>query len=118
VLGIVPPARAALRVGFFEQGMDSLAAIELKNALQRGLGQPVLPTLVFDHPSIEALAAHLDDMLAAESEAAAPPVDLARSRPEAVPAVDRDQLISDIVQLTEAEMAALVDRELSSLLGE
>jgi Phosphopantetheine attachment site len=49
-----------------EMGLDSLLAVELRNRLGADLGLPRgLPaTLVFECPTIEALAAHLDHRLA------------------------------------------------------
>jgi acyl carrier protein len=43
--------------GFFEMGMDSLMAVELKNRLQRAVGSkyPLSNVIVFDAPNIEAL---------------------------------------------------------------
>ncbi len=50
-------------VGFFDLGMDSLMAVELRNRLNRALaGTYTAPnTLVFDYPDIGSLAAHLMD---------------------------------------------------------
>ena len=50
-------------VGFFDLGMDSLMAVELRNRLNRALsGSYTAPnTLVFDYPDISSLATHLID---------------------------------------------------------
>jgi natural product biosynthesis luciferase-like monooxygenase protein len=68
--------------GFFEMGMDSLMAIEIKNRLQAELGIPLRATVVFNYPNITALAAFLAGLLpsapADETLAAAPAEELAR----------------------------------------
>ena len=55
--------------GFFDLGMDSLMAVELKNQLQEGLGKAVIlgPTVVFDHSNIEKMTNHLAHELKIES---------------------------------------------------
>ncbi|MDM8521889.1 type I polyketide synthase [Desulfococcaceae bacterium HSG8] len=47
------------RKGFFDMGMDSLMAVELKNRLGEGLGTALSSTLAFDYPNIEKLAEYL-----------------------------------------------------------
>ncbi len=42
-----------------EAGLDSLMAVELRNRLSALLGRPLPSTVVFDHPSIDALALYL-----------------------------------------------------------
>ncbi|MFJ9949583.1 type I polyketide synthase [Kitasatospora sp. NPDC091207] len=53
---------------FRELGLDSLTAVELRNALGTGLGLTLAPTLAFDHPSPQALAAHLGALLREDAE--------------------------------------------------
>ncbi|MEA5360344.1 SDR family NAD(P)-dependent oxidoreductase [Amycolatopsis sp., V23-08] len=45
--------------GFFDLGMDSLQATELRNTLVRELGRPLPATLVFESPTVDSLAATL-----------------------------------------------------------
>ncbi len=79
-------AAPASTVGFFDLGMDSLMAVELRNRLNRAFSDAyVAPnTLVFDYPTIADLARFLVDALAepdAAAEAASDPDPLPRVRP-------------------------------------
>ena len=62
ILG-VPTGRLDPGVGFFDLGMKSLQAVELRNRLQRALGGRLpgaLPiTLILEHATIDALSDHL-----------------------------------------------------------
>ncbi|MEU7751239.1 type I polyketide synthase [Micromonospora sp. NPDC049171] len=49
---------------FFEIGLDSLAAVELKNALETCFRMPLSTASVFDHPSVAQLAEFIDGQLA------------------------------------------------------
>jgi len=49
--------------GFFELGLDSLSALELKNRLQQALALTLPATLVFDQPTPAALTAFLLDRI-------------------------------------------------------
>ncbi|MDE3261019.1 MAG: SDR family NAD(P)-dependent oxidoreductase, partial [Acidobacteriota bacterium] len=55
--------------GFFELGMDSLMAVELRNRLNRAFRGAfvVSNTAVFDHPDIARMAEHLEGQLAGVS---------------------------------------------------
>ncbi|WP_018348352.1 type I polyketide synthase [Longispora albida] len=59
LLRIDDPARIDPQATFLELGVDSLVAADARTALETALGQPLEPSVVFDHPSPEALAAHL-----------------------------------------------------------
>ncbi len=69
------PSAPAPTVGFFDLGMDSLMAVELRNRLNRALsGVYTAPnTLVFDYPDIATLAGHLNEELAGSGDAPDPP---------------------------------------------
>ncbi|MFT4625565.1 MAG: acyl transferase domain-containing protein/acyl carrier protein [Myxococcota bacterium] len=45
--------------GFFDAGMDSLMAMDLRTRLQSAVGVPLSATLAFDHANVNALADHL-----------------------------------------------------------
>ncbi|GAA4526054.1 type I polyketide synthase [Amycolatopsis samaneae] len=59
VLGHDTPGAVDVRRGFLDIGFDSLSALELRDRLATATGHRLPPTLVFDHPSITAVAAHL-----------------------------------------------------------
>jgi acyl transferase domain-containing protein/SAM-dependent methyltransferase len=69
--GAVPPGQARL----MDLGMDSLMAVQLRNGLTRALRseRPLPSTLMFDYPTIDAIAQFLVERLSAASapEAAA-----------------------------------------------
>ena len=62
-------------VGFFDLGMDSLMAVELRNRLNRAFaGQYTASnTVVFDYPDIAGLARHLAEELGQTQESDAAP---------------------------------------------
>lgn len=50
-----------------QAGLDSLAAVELRNVVRGRYGIDAAATIAFDHPTIEALAAHIGTLLAARA---------------------------------------------------
>ncbi|MEU1240788.1 type I polyketide synthase, partial [Micromonospora parva] len=67
VLGHGTPDAITVDRPFTALGFDSLTVVELRNRLSRALGHTLPTTLLFDHPTPQALATHLLAELAGES---------------------------------------------------
>lgn len=63
VLKVKDPDRISPRKPLFDAGLDSIMAIELQQDLERALGRDLRQTLVFDFPSVEAMAGHLGELM-------------------------------------------------------
>jgi acyl-CoA synthetase (AMP-forming)/AMP-acid ligase II/acyl carrier protein len=92
---------------FAEYGLDSVAAVELTEALQTTIGQPLSPTLAYEYPTIDAVADYLAQRLGYRDA----PVD----KPSE--AVDDADLDTDLVDLVN-DLKDLSDAELQELLGQ
>src|SRR5262249_55438086 len=53
------PSQIREDVGFFDFGMDSLMAIELRQRLEKDLGKPLPATIAIDHPRLTEAAEYL-----------------------------------------------------------
>ncbi|MET8094430.1 type I polyketide synthase, partial [Micromonospora sp. NPDC005220] len=71
---------------FRELGLESLTAVELRDALSRATGLPLPTTVVFDHPTAAALARHLGEELGEGG-------DRSRAAPVATVVDDRDPIV-------------------------
>ncbi|MEM6107254.1 SDR family NAD(P)-dependent oxidoreductase [Mycobacterium sp. 050272] len=61
--------------GFFDLGMDSLMAVELRRRIEHGVGREIPITLVMDHPRLSDVADYLlGDVLELSAQAAPRPV--------------------------------------------
>lgn len=57
-------ADVAADAPLMDSGLDSLGAVEFRSSLEARLSVQLPPTLVFDYPSLSAIAGYLDTMLA------------------------------------------------------
>ncbi|MFI0732799.1 type I polyketide synthase [Streptomyces sp. NPDC021225] len=60
------------QAGFLEMGVDSLAAVRIRNHLGQALGVRLRATVTFDHPTPPALVRHLLEVLARPADQPAP----------------------------------------------
>ncbi len=95
-----PPQR---HVRFADLGMDSLMAVQLRNRLSRGLAmtKPLAASVMFDHPTIDAISAYLLNVMA-------PAVDVAAPRP----IVAKTPLHADVAAMGDADIESLLDARL------
>jgi acyl carrier protein len=90
------------RQGFFQLGMDSLMALQLRNRLQANLKCSLSSTMAFDYPTIATLTQHLlNELLPKEIQAA--------------PAPQEDESLIELEDLSRDELKALLDQELQSV---
>ncbi|MFB1483786.1 type I polyketide synthase [Corallococcus sp. RDP092CA] len=111
VLGLESHRVVAADTGFFDLGMDSLTSLELRNRLQRGLGQPLPATLTLDYPTLDALTDFLASLPGAPGAVAKPPPEERReahAAPEPGPRLE-------VEALSEEEAEALLLKQLETL---
>jgi acyl transferase domain-containing protein/surfactin synthase thioesterase subunit len=63
VLSLASADRVPLDQPFQELGLDSLMAVELRNVLERRMGQKLPATVIFHHPTANSMARYLLDQL-------------------------------------------------------
>jgi NAD(P)-dependent dehydrogenase (short-subunit alcohol dehydrogenase family)/acyl carrier protein len=96
------PLRILPGQGFFQIGMDSLTAVELKNRLQQSLGLTLPATTAFDYPTPATLARRLLGELFSDGSA-----------PVAPEAIDDDH--NGLSHLSRDELRGLLDAELQAI---
>ncbi len=137
VLGLESPQLLEEDIGFFDQGMDSLTAIELRNALQNKLGETMPATLLFKYPTVRDLTVYLAEHLLClvptgtgsinESPSSSPepsspepsspePSSPEPSSLEPSSLSDDHLLVEDVTSMSDEELAMLIDGELNELM--
>jgi len=103
ILGFDREAALDFDQGLFDAGMDSLMAVRLKERLEAGLGCRLSPTLMFNHPSVEAITEHLASRVI--------PMDFSgNGQNGGYSAEQREEALLD--NLSEEELARMVDETL------
>jgi hypothetical protein len=95
ILGLSPSYFVDEREPLVRMGLDSLMAVELRNQLSAALERPLMATLLFDYPTLSALANFL---LGAEKAVA----------------VEHDALLEELNSISDAEAEELLKHELES----
>ncbi|MCW7538531.1 SDR family NAD(P)-dependent oxidoreductase [Aquabacterium sp. A7-Y] len=99
----LPPEAIDVSSPLSSLGMDSLMSVELRDSLSAAVGQPLSATLVFDHPTLDALAMHVLALTEPESDGGGS----AAGEPP-----------PETIDTELAEIESLGDEDLEALLGE
>jgi hypothetical protein len=90
-------------------GFDSLMAVQLRGQLSKGLGldRPLPATLIFDHPTIDAIAEYLLGRI--DPQPAEAPTPAATSAD-----ASREARAAEVAGMSDAEIEALLKQRLES----
>jgi acyl carrier protein len=103
ILGLEAGTRIDPGQALNELGLDSLMAVELRNAISQAVEQPLVATLLFSYPTIESLAKYLLDLVFGSS-----------TPPEAISEPSSQSTVIDVL----AQIERLSDEEVEQLYSE
>jgi acyl carrier protein len=83
------------RQGLRDVGLDSLMAVELRNALQQVAGRPLPSTLLFDFPTVEGLSGYLLDAITQADAKPVAPAPVASAPLPAIADEDAEDLLRE-----------------------
>lgn len=125
VLGLDCAESVPDEAGFFDIGMDSLTAVELRNRLLAVVGEPLPSTLLFKYSTVQALVGFLVEEFQPQgtAQAGAPADGAALAAPAPTPAAaaapavadEPTQSVDEIAGMSDAELSALINAELGNL---
>ncbi|WDE02523.1 type I polyketide synthase [Thalassomonas actiniarum] len=103
-------------LGFFEMGMDSLTAVELRNALQTMAKESLPSTLLFKYPTVSALVRYFSEEIfgLATEKASGQPL-LPDSAEQEKPELSISAAAQEVSQMSDDELSAMIDAELGDL---
>lgn len=98
--------------GFFQMGLDSLMAVELRNRLEASLEKSISSTAAFNYPNIEALAKYLlDDVLCLEIELSQSDL----TTQEITDGANNNATVTNLEELSDEKVEALLLAQLENL---
>lgn len=98
---------------FIDYGLNSVEAVSLSGDLENFLDRRLSPTLLWDYPTISALARHLADDLPPSVLDAPRPSGKTALRVAPIDSEEARQILQDLDGLSDAEVEVLLDRLLS-----
>lgn len=107
----IPISQIDITQPFVSYGLDSARATVLAGDLENHLFTKLPPTLVYDYPSIEALAAHL------AADVSEQRVERRHSVADPIKGLSQDQVLTKIEELSESEAELLLLQKLESEQG-
>ncbi|WP_107666514.1 type I polyketide synthase [Cyanothece sp. BG0011] len=125
VLGLDKSQAPGAKVGFFQMGMDSLMAVELRNKLEATFGLALSTTLAFTYPNIQTLSTYLLERLNQRWKREKLrggrhkfPLDKLQKNRKIKTNKSLHSLVKEINQYSDEEVEALIKKKITEILNE